>query len=149
VSAPAVGPASPDGLIADLLACGYSPVEIERAFRVLENATETIRRALPLDVTSARAQADATSERFGPVLPRRFPSSVESIRMTEEAVRLYNDWQSLKLLSPLEAEEILRQVVMIEDGEIDTIDLVRIARDSARPGSDLSLHLSTQNAPIQ
>jgi uncharacterized protein Smg (DUF494 family) len=138
--------AAPDALVSDLIACGFSPAEIKRAFVALENAAETIRKASPAvpQTFSAEEIREESSDAV-----RRYPSAIETIRMTEDAVRLYNDWQSLEILSPREAEEILRQVVLQEAGEIDAPDLVRIAQGTARPGSDLALHLSTQNAPLQ
>jgi hypothetical protein len=138
--------AAPDALVSDLISCGYSPAEIKRAFVALENAADTIRRAAPA-VPQAILAEEAAAETDEPI--RRYPSAIETIRMTDEAVRLYNDWQSLEILSPREAEEILRHVVLRESGEIDAPDLVRIAQDAARPGSDLALHLSTQNASLQ
>lgn len=66
----------------------------------------------------------------------------ERIRMTEEAIGLFENWRVQSLLSRQETEAILHQVMAAGPGDIDQEDLVRLARTVASDGSIFALYLA-------
>lgn len=118
-------------ILGELVDEGYTPVEIMEAFALLGRIGEFI------NVRTLESVAASALSRHRDI------SSEESLRMTEEAIQLFNSWQSLDLTSPDEAENILQHVIMAGPGDIDTGELIRIAESVTARDSTLALYLTS------
>ncbi len=124
-------------LVADLFSRGYSAREISTAFGLLTQAVGTLKIEAG-ETLGARRESGC-----------RALSRPETIRMTDDAIELFDRWRALDLLTPGVREEILRQVVAQETGAVDAEELERIARGAAGNGTDLQLFLDAENQPRQ
>lgn len=120
-----------------LTAEGYDPAEIQNAFDLLGRVVDQLKA----ESRGAPGQPRASA--------RRILSDIESVRMSDDAIRLFHNWQALDLLTLPEAEDILRQVLQSHAGDVEADDLVRFAENSALKGSSLSLYLSAHDTTLQ
>jgi len=121
----------------ELVSKGFLPDEITQAFAVLAKVALSVKATTIVETPGLDRRSS------------RHPSVVESVRMSNEALTLFQTWKSLNLMTNSEVEDILRQVMVSERGAIEEEDLIRFAEISAVEGSMLSLYLSAHYMPPQ
>lgn len=107
----------------EMRAQGYDDEEIVAAVGILARANE--RMAVP-----GGAMHAATVLR--PLMP------AERLRLTDDAIALFGSWQASGACDGAVIEKILQQVASAAPGEVDAVELRRIARELAPADSPLA-----------
>ncbi|MEK8022846.1 MAG: DUF494 family protein [Candidatus Hydrogenedentota bacterium] len=126
-----------EDLMRKLAEDGYGLDEIQSAFKMLSRVVENLK-------SEARTHFETPDARA-----RRVLTGMETVRMSEDAISLFQNWQSLNLMTMSESEDILRQVLQSHAGDVEADDLLQFAENAAIKGSTLSLYLSAHNATLQ
>lgn len=123
----------------DLVRSGYTVEEIKKAMELMDRLREKYLTA---------AERIEVARTGGTPIPRQLARH-ESMRMTEEALDLFYEWQRLGVMTFDESEEILRQVVCSDRNEVGAEDLRAFAAASSAAGSALGLYISSPTGGLQ